>query len=199
MKVETEAVLRAAQEQAFWTNYVKHKIDKTAQSPLCRMCHKKSETISHIVSECEKLAQKEYKRRHNNVAGVVHWKLCGKYNLKKSEKWYEHAPEGADKNEEVKILWDVMIQCNREIKARKADIVVVNTNERSCARTDIAIPGPVRVREKEKKKIERYQELKRKIKRMQKIRSIEVIPVVWGHFLAHQQNWRNALKNWELL
>ena len=199
LKVETEAMLCAAQEQALWTNYMKHKIDKTAQSPLCKMFDKRSETISHIVSECEKLAQKEYKRRHNNVAGVVHWKLCGKYNLKKSEKWYEHAPEGADKNEEVKILWDVMIQCNRESKARKADIVVVNTNERSCARTDIAIPGPVRVREKEKKKIERYQELKRKIKRMQKIRSIEVIPVVWGHFLAHQQNWRNALKNWELL
>ena len=44
---------------------MKHKIDKTA---LCRMCDKKSETISHIVSECGKLAQKEYKRIHNNVA-----------------------------------------------------------------------------------------------------------------------------------
>ena len=44
---------------------------------------------------------------------------------KKSEKWYEHAPEGVVENEEVKILWDVMIQCEREIKARKADIVVV--------------------------------------------------------------------------
>ena len=65
---------------------MKHKIDKTAQLPLCKMFDKRSETISHIVSECEKLAQKEYKRRHNNVAGVVHWKLCGKYNLKKSEK-----------------------------------------------------------------------------------------------------------------
>ena len=39
-------------------NYVKHKIDKTAQSPRCRMYNKKSETTSHIVSECEKLAQK---------------------------------------------------------------------------------------------------------------------------------------------
>ena len=39
---------------------VKHKIDKTAQSPLCRICDKKSELISHIVSECEKLASKEY-------------------------------------------------------------------------------------------------------------------------------------------
>ena len=130
------------------------------------MRDKKSETISHIVSECKKLAQKESKRRHDNVARIVHEKLCGKYNLKRSEKWYEHAPEGVVENEEVKILWDVMIQCDREIKARKPDIVVVTKNERSWARIDIAIPGDIRVSEKEKEKIERYRELKRDIKRM---------------------------------
>ena len=41
LKVETEAMLYAAQEQAIRKKYVKHKIDKTAQSPLCRMCDKK--------------------------------------------------------------------------------------------------------------------------------------------------------------
>ena len=53
-----------------------------------------------------------------------------------------------------------------EIKARKPDIVVANNNERSCTIIDIAIPGDIRVSEKEKKKIDRYQELKREIKRM---------------------------------
>ena len=180
MKAETEAMLRAAQEQAIRTNYVKQKIDKTAQSLLCRMCGKESKATSHIVSECEKLAQKEHKRRHDNVARIVHWKLCGKYNLKRSEKWYEHAPEDVVENEEVKILWDVMIQCDREIKARKPDIVVVNKNERSCAIIDIAISGDIRVSEKEKEKMKRYQELKGEIKRMWNIRSIKVIPVEVG-------------------
>ena len=106
--------------------------------------------------------------------------MCRKYNLKRIEKWYPQAPESAVENEEVKILWDVMIQCDREIKARKPDIVVVNKNERSCAIIDIAIPGDIRVSEKEKEKIERYQELKREIKRMWNIRSIKVIPVVVG-------------------
>ena len=80
----------------------------------------------------------------------------------------------------MKILWDVMIQCDREIKARKPDIVVVNKNERSCAIIDIAIPGDIRVSEKEKEKIERYQKIKREIKTMWNIRSIKVIPVVVG-------------------
>ena len=83
------------------------------------------------MSECEKLAQKEYKIRHDNNAITVHWKLRGKYNLKRSDKWYEHAPQGVVENEEVKILWDVVIQCDREIKARKPDIVLVNKNDRS--------------------------------------------------------------------
>ena len=159
LKVEIKAMLCAAQEQAnklcetIRTNYVKHKIDKTAQSPLCRMCDKKSEAISHIVSECEKLAQKDYKRRHDNVARIVQWNLRGKYNLKKSEKWYEHAPEVVTENGEVNILWDVMIQCDREVNARKPEIVVVNKNGRSCAITDIAISGDIKVSEKEKEKL----------------------------------------------
>ena len=85
---------------------MKHKIDKTAQSLLCRMCDKKSETMSHLMSECF---------------------------------------EGVLENEEVKIFWDVMIQCDREIKARKPDAIVVNKNERSCAIIDIAIHGDIRL------------------------------------------------------
>ena len=83
MKVETEAMFFATQEQAIRTNYVKHEIEKTAQSTLCRMCGKKSETVSHIVSECDKLAQKQYRRRHNTVARIANWKLCGEYQLKR--------------------------------------------------------------------------------------------------------------------
>ena len=31
---------------------------------------KKGESVQHFVSGCEKLAQKEYKRRHDNVVGT---------------------------------------------------------------------------------------------------------------------------------
>ena len=43
----------------------------------------------------------------------------------------------------MKILWEFMIQCDREIKARKPDIVVVNKNERSCVIIHIVIPGDI--------------------------------------------------------
>ena len=43
---------------------------------MCRLCGKKVEIVQHITSGCEKLAQKEYKRRHDNVAKKVHWDIC---------------------------------------------------------------------------------------------------------------------------
>ena len=38
LKVQIEATICAAQEQALRTNYIKNKIDKTSENPLCKMC-----------------------------------------------------------------------------------------------------------------------------------------------------------------
>lgn len=64
--MQTEALLCAAQERAIRTNSVKHHIEKTAESPLCRLFGEKVENVDHVVSGCKKLAQKEYKRIHDN-------------------------------------------------------------------------------------------------------------------------------------
>lgn len=37
LKVETEALVFAAQEKALGTNYVQFNIDKSVESPLCRL------------------------------------------------------------------------------------------------------------------------------------------------------------------
>ncbi len=180
LKIQTESLLCAAQEQALRTNYVKHHIDKSAESPLCRMCEEKGETVHHIVSECKKLAQKEYKRRHDNVARMVHWHLCKKYDLERADKWYEHSPDGVVETDEVKLLWDVNIQCDHVIEARRPDIVVVNKGERKCTIIDIAVPGDSRTSDKEKEKVDKYQDLKREIKRIWNMRSVIVVPVIVG-------------------
>ena len=45
LKVGTEALLWAAQEHAIRTNYIKYHIDKTSDSPMCRLCGKKGESV----------------------------------------------------------------------------------------------------------------------------------------------------------
>ena len=78
LKKETEGLLMAAQDQALRTNNLKVHIEKQEGSPLCRMYHDKNESVGHLVSECSKLAQREYKARHDRVATAVHWGLCQK-------------------------------------------------------------------------------------------------------------------------
>ena len=60
-KREKESLLMAAQNNAIKTNHIKARIDKTQQNSKCRLCSDRDETINHIISECSKLAQKEYK------------------------------------------------------------------------------------------------------------------------------------------
>ena len=65
---------------------------KSQADPKCRICKQNNET-SHIVSACPKLAQKEYKRRHDNVARAIQWDLSGKCGFERNERWYDHVPE----------------------------------------------------------------------------------------------------------
>ena len=44
----------------------------------------------------------------------------------------------------------------------------------------LPVPADVRVEEKEKEKVEKYQDLKREIRRLWKLRNIEIVPVVIG-------------------
>ena len=100
MKNGAEALLCAAEGQAIRTNYVKHHINKTSSEiPLCRLCGEKGQSVQHLVSRCEKLAQKEYKRRHSNLTKKAYWDLCKKNGLEHAEKWYKHVPDGAIENE----------------------------------------------------------------------------------------------------
>ena len=180
LKVGTEALICAAQEQSLRTNYVKYHIDKTVESPLCRLCGQKGESVQHIISACEKLAQKEYKRRHDNVARKIHWDISRKNGLECKDKWYEHEPEGVVENEDVKLLWDVMIQCDNMIEARRPDIVLTDKKEHVAMIIDIAVPADENVDRKEKEKVDKYQDLKREIKRLWKLKKVEVVPVVIG-------------------
>ena len=54
----------------------------------CTLCGDRDELINHITSECSKLAQKEYKTRHDWVGKVIPWELCKKLKFYQTNKWY---------------------------------------------------------------------------------------------------------------
>ena len=62
LKEKTEITIVAALDQALCTRNLRNAVyGKNAES-ICRACDAADETVAHIVSECSKLAQKEYKK-----------------------------------------------------------------------------------------------------------------------------------------
>ena len=89
--ISAESSIQREKNSMVW--YVKHSVETFLE------CVRPGNIIkTEIYSECCKLAQWEYKSRHDNVGRKVHWQLCRKYNLEHANKWYEHQPQGVLKN-----------------------------------------------------------------------------------------------------
>ena len=126
------------------------------------MCGKRDESIDHLIAECKKLAQKEHKQRHDNIARNLHLELCQKFGLVGEAKWYNGKPASVVENDRVKILWKFNIQTNHLIQHRRPDIVVLYKTERKCHRIDIDVSGDKRIYFREQEKIDNYSQLSRK-------------------------------------
>ena len=180
LKKETEGLIVAAQDQALRTNSIKVKIDKQAGSPMCRLCGAKEETVDHLVSSCSKIAQTDYKSRHDKVAANLHWSLCKQFGFQRAEKWWQHRAEKALENEDFKLLWDYDIQVDREIRERRPDLVVVNKKLKEAWLVDVAVPGDARVADKEIEKQVKYRDLAIEVQRLWELKKVKVIPIVIG-------------------
>ena len=129
-KRETESFLVAAENNAVRTNHIKTRIDKTQQKSKCWLCGDRDETINHIISECSKLAQKEYKTRHNWVGKVIHWEMCKKFKFDLTNKWYMHNPAPILEDCTHKIIWDFDIHVDHLIPARSTDLIIINKKKK---------------------------------------------------------------------
>ena len=159
--------------------YTRFHIDLSAESPLCRMRGSKGETVAHVVRECGKRAQTEYKGRHDSVALYIHWQLRGKCGLERANSWYKQRPEWVVESENFKILWDFTVQCDWKIEARRRDIVFIDNKERG-SHNWLAIPGDDRVKDKELEKLEIYQLLKDEIASLAHAKSHCSACCYWG-------------------
>ena len=125
LKRENESLLKTVQNNAIRTNHIKAKLDKTQQNSRCWLCGNRDETINHIISECSKLAQKEYKTKHNWLGKGIHWELCKKLKFDHANKWYMHNPESVLENKTHKAFCNFEIQTDHLILARRPDLVII--------------------------------------------------------------------------
>ena len=151
---------------------MKGRIDKTQQNSKRRLCGDRDETINHIISECNKLAQKEYKTRHDWVGKVIDWEMCKKFQFDHTNKCYMHNPAPVLENDTHKLLWDIDLHTDHLMSARRPDLIIINKNnnqqkkERIFTIVDFAVPAEHRIKMKESKKKDKYLNLDRELKKL---------------------------------
>ena len=148
-KRETEYLLMAVQNNAIKTKSIKARIDKTQPYSKCSLNGERDETINHIISECSKLAQKEFKIRHHWVGKLIHWEMCKKFKFDHTNKWYMHNPAPVVENGTHKLLWDFDTQADHLILARRPDLIINDKKKRIFKIVDFAIPADHRIKLKE--------------------------------------------------
>ena len=75
---------------------------------------------------------------------------------------------------------DVKVQTDKILEHSRPDIVVFEKEKRTCKIVDVACPFDTRVVEKEREKVDKYQELKYELKRIWKCSEVTVIRAVIG-------------------
>ena len=121
LKKETEGLNLAAQEQALRTNLIKHGIDKTSETPLCRLCRNSTENVRHVISGCKRLAQREHKKRHDKVGLQAHWGRCRKYRTECTDKWYGRQPLAVAENRDVRIFLDMTVYTDKKLNHNRPE------------------------------------------------------------------------------
>ena len=90
-------------------------------------------------------------------------------------------------------MWDFSIQTDHAIEVQRPDLVVVDKKERSSKIIDFAVPGDSRIQEKERGKIEKYQDLGRELHKIWNVK-VKIIPLVVGSLSAIPKQFGNRLK-----
>ena len=166
----------AVQNNGIKTNHIKARIDKMQQNS---RCGDRDETINHIISECSKSAQKEYKTKHDWVGKVIHWELCKKFQFDDMNKWYMHNPTSVLENDTHKLLWDFDIQVDHLILTRQPDLIIINKNKRTYTIVDFAILADHGVKSKESEKKDKYLDLTWELKKLWNMK-VMFIPIIIG-------------------
>ena len=196
-KRETKSLPIAAQNNAIRTNQIKARIDKTQQNSKCRLCGDRDETNNHIISECSKLAQKEYKTRHDWLGKIIHKEMCKKFKFDHTNEYYRHNPAYVLENDAHKLLWNFDIQTDYQISARTPDLIIIKKKKRIWKIVDFAVSVDHRIKLKESQKKEKYLGLTRELKTLCNMK-VTIIPIVIGAFGSVTKGLLKGLEDLEV-
>ena len=119
---ETEALVIAVQDGVIMTRAYQARVLKKDVNPMCRKCHKRPETIGHILAHCQGYNWTLHKERHDQVLRILYFHLCRVMGHRLIRRWEPIPP--AQENDQVRFQWDPSILTDRMLEHRRPDVVL---------------------------------------------------------------------------
>lgn len=178
--METEGFITAIQDNIIATRNYKKYIQKIPiENDKCRMCQTTSETIEHIISGCQTLANTEYLKRHNLTSNIIHQKLAHFCHLKEDEvPYYKYIPEPVLENTEYRLYWDTTIVTDKPVANNRPDITLVDKANKTAYFIDISHPLDHNLEQKEAEKVNKYYDLCEEYKQILSLKAVHTIPII---------------------
>ena len=170
-------------------------LDSSIVDDKCRRCKGQLETIDHIISGCQNLAQNEYTKRHNNVVNIIHQKILKNCEFPyETGSYYKWKPPPVIENEKYKIYYDRTILSNNTFLHNRPDITFVDKSSKSGIFIDIAVPSTKNISKTYSEKTNKYAELAIETKRNWNLSEIKIIPIIISSEGIVHKRLKNDLK-----
>ena len=97
-----------------------------------------------------------------------------------------HNPASDLENETFKLIWDLDIQTDHLISARRLDLIVIDKTKKNCQIVDSAVSVDHRIKLKESEKKDKYHDLAREIKQFMEHEGDNYTNRDWYFLYSHQ-------------
>ena len=89
------------------------------------------------MSECGKLAQREYKQE--NDCAALHSGMCVRKGFECSDKWYEYHQDGVVEDDDCTVLY-FKILTDRQLEHKRAEMVIIDKKKKSVSDNRCGLP-----------------------------------------------------------
>lgn len=143
----------------------------------CKPCPNTRITVDHLATYCPTLADKDYMRRHDEVARVVQHRLLRNYGLR-PKKLKNHRVETIINAGHVTIKYDAPIITGTNIPNNRPDILVMDRRAKKALIVEIGITSINRLIEVENTKWRKYERLAAELRTLHSRYQTTCVPVV---------------------
>ena len=150
---------------------------------VCRICGKADEDIFHIVACCPYLSSNLYLHyRHNPVAKALYSEICALVGNEENANKHTliSEPPVITKIGPVEIWWDHTIAGMSKIPHNRPDVVVWNSDTKTCQVIDISIPLDTNVELRHNTKRDNYAPLVDQLRHLYPKYKYKIVPIIIG-------------------